>query len=223
MTGTLMAVRILDRSLSRLPAPLRTLVDWALTITLAAVAVLAFEAEVAKPYRIPSASMEPTLHCAKPVDGCKSRFSDSVIANRLVYRFHSPNEATSSSSGRHPRTQAACRAERARSSNGSWGRPGRRSRCRLDRCSLTAPHLPSRTFGLRTGVRESGSWRRSPEQRGLRPGPEPGPGPGGLAPLGRRSPRQHHRAGRTDVLASHSLRENPALVRARGTFPNQSV
>ena len=35
--------------------------DWALTITLAIVAVLAFQAEVAKPYRIPTPSMEPTL------------------------------------------------------------------------------------------------------------------------------------------------------------------
>ena len=64
--------------------------DWALTITLAVVAVLAFQAEVARPYSIPTASMEPTLHCAKPTRGCLSRVSDRVIANRLVYRFHKP-------------------------------------------------------------------------------------------------------------------------------------
>jgi mannose-6-phosphate isomerase-like protein (cupin superfamily) len=64
--------------------------DWALTITLAAVAGLVFQAEVAKPYRIPSSSMEPTLHCAKPARGCLSRVSDRVVANRLVYRFHEP-------------------------------------------------------------------------------------------------------------------------------------
>src|SRR6187551_1637893 len=110
MTGTLMAVRILDRSLSRLPTPLRTLVDWALTITLAAVAVLTFEAEVAKPYRIPSSSMEPTLHCAKPADGCKSRVSDRVIANRLVYRFHEPERGDIVVFRTPPQTQAACRA-----------------------------------------------------------------------------------------------------------------
>ena len=34
--------------------------------------------------------MEPTLHCAQPATGCKSRVSDRVIANRLVYRFHDP-------------------------------------------------------------------------------------------------------------------------------------
>ena len=83
-------MQILDRSLSRLPRPLRTLIDWALTITIAVVAILALQAEVAKPYRIPSPSMEPTLHCGQPADGCRSRVSDRVIANRIVYRFHAP-------------------------------------------------------------------------------------------------------------------------------------
>ena len=83
-------MQILDRSLSRLPRPLRTLIDWALTIAIAIAAILAFQAEVAKPYKIPSSSMEPTLHCAKPADGCRSRASDRVIANRIVYRFHPP-------------------------------------------------------------------------------------------------------------------------------------
>ena len=41
-------MQILDRSLSRLPGPLRTLIDWALTIALAIAAILAFQAEVAK-------------------------------------------------------------------------------------------------------------------------------------------------------------------------------
>ena len=83
-------MQILDRSLSRFPRTLRTLIDWGLTITIAIVAILAFQAEVAKPYKIPSPSMEPTLHCGKPADGCRSRISDRVIANRLVYRFHAP-------------------------------------------------------------------------------------------------------------------------------------
>jgi signal peptidase I len=52
--------------------------------------VLAFEAEVAKPYRVPSSSMEPTLHCARPGAWCEARFNDRVIANRLAYRFSSP-------------------------------------------------------------------------------------------------------------------------------------
>ena len=34
--------------------------------------------------------MEPTLHCAKPVEFCEGRFSDRVIVNRLAYRFRDP-------------------------------------------------------------------------------------------------------------------------------------
>lgn len=45
---------------------------------------------MAKPYRIPTASMEPTLHCAKPAAFCEGGISDRVIANRLAYRFGEP-------------------------------------------------------------------------------------------------------------------------------------
>jgi signal peptidase I len=83
-------VRVLDRAQGRIPQPWRTILDWALTIAVAFALVLAFEAEVAKPYRIPSASMEPTLHCAKPGAWCLGSFNDHVIANRLAYRFGSP-------------------------------------------------------------------------------------------------------------------------------------
>ncbi len=55
--------------------------------------MLVFEAEIAKPYRIPSSSMEPTLHCARPGAWCEARFNDRVIANRLAYRFSSPRRA----------------------------------------------------------------------------------------------------------------------------------
>ena len=64
--------------------------DWVATICVALAFVLIFEAEVAKPYRIPSSSMEPTLHCARPAAWCEARFSDRVIVNRLAYRFDSP-------------------------------------------------------------------------------------------------------------------------------------
>jgi len=70
--------------------PMRKLLDWAVTIGLAVAFVLVFEAEIAKPYRIPSSSMEPTLHCAKPGAWCEGRFNDRVIANRLAYRFGDP-------------------------------------------------------------------------------------------------------------------------------------
>ena len=84
-------MRILDRTQSRIPQPWRTLLDWFVTIGIAIAFVLTFEAHVAKPYRIPSPSMEPTLHCAKPVEFCEGRFSDRVIANRLAYRFGDPD------------------------------------------------------------------------------------------------------------------------------------
>ena len=67
-------MRILDRAQSRIPQPWRTVVDWFATIAVAIAVVLVFQAEVAKPYRIPTPSMEPTLHCARPVDDCEGRF-----------------------------------------------------------------------------------------------------------------------------------------------------
>jgi signal peptidase I len=53
--------------------------------------VLAIKAWVVNPYRIPSSSMEPTLHCAKPGSGCEARFSDRVLANRFIYHFRKPH------------------------------------------------------------------------------------------------------------------------------------
>ena len=83
-------MHLLDRAQSRIPRPLRAVVDWLVTIAVATAFVLAFQAEVAKPYRIPSSSMEPTLHCAKPGAWCRGSLDDRVIANRLAYRFGSP-------------------------------------------------------------------------------------------------------------------------------------
>lgn len=76
-----------------MPQPWRTAIDWLVTIAVAVAIVLAFQAEVAKPYRIPTSSMEPTLHCATPGDFCEGRFDDRVIANRLAYRFGDPERA----------------------------------------------------------------------------------------------------------------------------------
>jgi signal peptidase I len=52
--------------------------------------VLAIKQWVVNPYRIPSSSMEPTLHCARPGTGCEARFSDRVLANRFIYHFKDP-------------------------------------------------------------------------------------------------------------------------------------
>ena len=80
----------LDRLTSGLPAPWDTIVDWAVTIAIAVAAVLAIKAWVVNPYRIPSSSMEPTLHCAAPEPGCQAESSDRVLANRFIYRFRDP-------------------------------------------------------------------------------------------------------------------------------------
>jgi len=70
--------------------PWRKATDWLVTIAIALAFVLVFEAEIAKPYRIPSSSMEPTLHCAKPGQWCEAHFSDRVLVDRLAYRFSGP-------------------------------------------------------------------------------------------------------------------------------------
>jgi signal peptidase I len=72
------------------PQPWRTAVDWVLTIAGAIAIVLAIKAWIVNPYRIPSSSMEPTLHCARPASGCLARFSDRVLANRFIYHFRNP-------------------------------------------------------------------------------------------------------------------------------------
>ena len=78
------------RLLNGIPQPWRKPLDWAVTIAVAIAFVLAFQAEVAKPYRIPSSSMEHTLHCARPGAFCLGSQNDRVIVNRLAYDFGSP-------------------------------------------------------------------------------------------------------------------------------------
>jgi signal peptidase I len=80
----------IDRLARRLPQPWRTIVDWTVTIAGAIAIVLLIKAYVVNPYRIPSSSMEPTLHCARPAQGCEARFSDRILANRFIYRFRDP-------------------------------------------------------------------------------------------------------------------------------------
>ena len=80
----------IDRLTARLPSPWRTIVDWGLTIVIAVGAVLLIKAFVINPYRIPSSSMEPTLHCARPGLQCEAKWNDRVIANRFIYHFEDP-------------------------------------------------------------------------------------------------------------------------------------
>jgi signal peptidase I len=73
-----------------LPHGWRVTIDWLVTIVGAIAIVLAIKAWVVNPYRIPSSSMEPTLHCAKPGSECEAHFSDRVLACRFCYRFWDP-------------------------------------------------------------------------------------------------------------------------------------
>jgi signal peptidase I len=61
-----------------------------LTIGGAIAIVLAIKAWIVNPYRIPTSSMQPTLYCARPVQGCESGTSDRVLANRFLYHLRDP-------------------------------------------------------------------------------------------------------------------------------------
>jgi signal peptidase I len=80
----------LDQLTDGMPRGYRVLIDWLVTVAIALAVVLFVKTEVANPYRIPSSSMEPTLHCARPSPGCEAGLSDRVLANRFIYRFRDP-------------------------------------------------------------------------------------------------------------------------------------
>jgi signal peptidase I len=98
----------LDRLTGCVPETWRSILDWTLSIAVAVVAVLAVKVEVANPYRVPSSSMEPTLHCARPAAGCQAGRSDRVIANRFIYRFRDPRRGEIVVFGAPAKTRAVC-------------------------------------------------------------------------------------------------------------------
>ena len=81
----------IDRLFPNMSHGWRVAIDWVVTIVGAVAIVLAIKAWVVNPYRIPSSSMEPTLHCAVPAQGCEARTSDRVLACRFCYHLHSPH------------------------------------------------------------------------------------------------------------------------------------
>ena len=91
-----------------LPRQARIVIDWAITILGAIAIVLAIKAYVVNPYRIPSSSMEPTLHCARPGSGCEARWSDRVLANRFIYHFRDPRRGEIVVFKTPPAAEAAC-------------------------------------------------------------------------------------------------------------------
>ncbi|MFL5918512.1 MAG: signal peptidase I [Gaiellaceae bacterium] len=79
-----------DRLFPNLSHRWRVAIDWVVTIVVAVAIVLAVKAWIVNPYRIPSPSMEPTLHCARPEPFCEAAHSDRVLANRFIYHFRDP-------------------------------------------------------------------------------------------------------------------------------------
>jgi signal peptidase I len=52
------------------------------------IALLAF---TSKTYRVPSASMEPTLHCSRPALGCRAEKEDRIAVSRVLYHLRDPH------------------------------------------------------------------------------------------------------------------------------------
>jgi len=86
----------------------RVIVEWIVTLAVAAVVVLAFEAEVAQPFRVPTSSMEPTLHCARPTTGCTASLNDRVIVAKIVYRFRDPRRGEIAVFHAPPKAKTLC-------------------------------------------------------------------------------------------------------------------
>lgn len=86
----------------------RTVIEWVVTLALAAVVVLGIEVEVAQPFRVPTSSMEPTLHCAKPGSGCTGSLNDRVIVAKIVYRFRDPRRYEIAVFHAPPRARRLC-------------------------------------------------------------------------------------------------------------------
>ena len=99
----------IDRLTKDMPRSWRVTIDWLVTIVGAILIVLAIKQWVINPYRIPSSSMEPTLHCARGVDqGCEAHFSDRVLACRICYDIWSPHRGDIVVFNTPPEARVAC-------------------------------------------------------------------------------------------------------------------
>ena len=100
----------IERLTEGLPKPWRITIDWLVTILGAIVIVLAIKQWVINPYRIPSSSMEPTLHCGRPGFGCEASFSDRVLACRFCFEFWGPKRGDVIVFKTPPQAAVACGA-----------------------------------------------------------------------------------------------------------------
>jgi signal peptidase I len=98
-----------DRLTKDMPRSWRVTIDWLVTIVGAILIVLAIKMWVINPYRIPSSSMEPTLHCARGPDaGCEAHFSDRVLACRICYDLWGPKRGDIVVFNTPPEAKTAC-------------------------------------------------------------------------------------------------------------------
>ena len=90
-----------------LPRIWRTAIEWLLTLVGALVLVLAVKQWIVNPYRIPSSSMEPTLHCARPGVGCEAsqRRVDRPLRVRELARARVANVLDDRVAVHRPRAQ----------------------------------------------------------------------------------------------------------------------
>jgi signal peptidase I len=98
---------------ARLPRRWRVAVDWLVTIIGAILIVLAVKQWIVNPYRIPTSSMEATLHCARPGAGCLAPGglfdgSDRILACRLCYELGSPRRGDIVVFNTPPAARTAC-------------------------------------------------------------------------------------------------------------------
>ena len=114
-----------DRLAARLPTAWRVAVDWIVTVGVAIGLVLALKAWVINPYRIPSSSMEPTLHCSSEPgrEGGASPTACSRTGSSTASRTRSAATSSCSSRRRASRSSAPA-AGAACSSSGSIALPG---------------------------------------------------------------------------------------------------
>ena len=120
----------IDRLTAGLPHSLRVTIDWLVTILGAILIVLAIKQWIINPYRIPSSSMEPTLHCAHPGDRVSRRAASSAAPTGCSRAASAT--ALEPEARRHRRLQHAAEGARAPAAPGGVyvkrliGLPGRR-------------------------------------------------------------------------------------------------
>jgi len=90
---------------------LRAAIGTTIVGTAIAGALLATQAWVVSLYRVNGPSMEPTLHCATPVYGCRGKSADRVFASRFAFRFREPERGEIVAFEAPPEALARCGAQ----------------------------------------------------------------------------------------------------------------